>query len=134
MGASPLCQRRCIGHSEMLLLLDRLALGPQWLPRSQFYSCLLRPSTCNDLRQVNIFHHHPTGRKLYWDANTRSAPLPDGSFTDEFTHHQKQALKWVCNINTAPLTRDETYTAYCTMWRPSFEFPLPVTSFTKKTV
>jgi hypothetical protein len=57
---------------------------------------------------------------------------PDESFTDEFTHRQKQALKWVCNINTAPLTREETYTAYCTMWRPSFEFPLPVTSFTKK--
>ena len=52
---------------------------------------------------------------------------PDGSFTDEFTHRQKQALKWICNINTAPLTREETYTAYCTMWRPSFEFPLPVT-------
>ena len=57
---------------------------------------------------------------------------PDGFFTDEFTHRQKQALKWVRNINTAPLTREETYTAYCTMWRPSFEFPLPVTSFTKK--
>jgi hypothetical protein len=57
---------------------------------------------------------------------------PDGSFTDEFTHRQKQALKWVCNINTAPLTREETYTAYCTMWCPSFDFPLPVTSFTKK--
>jgi hypothetical protein len=57
---------------------------------------------------------------------------PDGSFTEEFTHHQNRALKWVTNINTAPLIREETYTAYCTMWRPSFEFPLSVTSFTKK--
>ena len=56
----------------------------------------------------------------------------DGSFTDEFTHCQKQALKWVCNTNTAPLTREVNYTAYSTMWYPSFKFPIPVTSFTKK--
>ena len=39
---------------------------------------------------------------------------------------------WVCNINTVPLTREETYTAYRTIWRPSFKFLLLVTSFTKK--
>ena len=57
---------------------------------------------------------------------------PDGYFTEEFTHCQKQAIKWVCNINTVPLTREENYTAYCTMWHSSFKFPLPVTLFTKK--
>ena len=56
----------------------------------------------------------------------------DGFFEDEFSHRQQQALKWVHNISIAPLSQEETYTAYCTMWRPSFEFPLPVTSFTKK--
>ena len=56
----------------------------------------------------------------------------DGSFEDEFTHRQQQVLKWIHNISIAPLSWGETYTAYCTMWRPSFEFSLPVTSFTKK--
>ena len=57
---------------------------------------------------------------------------PGGSFEDEFSHRQQQALKWIHNISIAPLSQEETYTAYCTMWRPSFEFPLPVLSFTKK--
>ena len=57
---------------------------------------------------------------------------PDGTFVDEFSHCQQQALKWIHNISIAPLSREETYTAYFIMWRPSFEFPLPVTLFTKK--
>ena len=56
---------------------------------------------------------------------------PDGSFEDEFSHRHQQALKWIHNISIAPLSREEIYTANCTMWRPSFEFPLPVASFTK---
>ena len=57
---------------------------------------------------------------------------PDRSFEDEFSHCQQQAIKGIHSISIAPLSQEETYTAYCTMWRPSFEFPLPVTSFTKK--
>ena len=57
---------------------------------------------------------------------------PDGSFTQEFEHRHKQALTWVQNIGTSPLTREEVYTAYCSMWRPSFEFPLPITCFSKE--
>jgi hypothetical protein len=57
---------------------------------------------------------------------------PDGSFTQEFTHCQEQAITWVRNITNAPLTRDKVYTAYCSMWRPSFEFPLPITCFSKQ--
>ena len=47
---------------------------------------------------------------------------PDRSFEDEFSHCQQQALKWIHNISIAPLSREETYTAYCTMWRPSFDY------------
>ena len=57
---------------------------------------------------------------------------PDGSFTQEFAHRQEQAITWVRNITNAPLTRDEVYTAYCSMWRPSFEYPLPITCFSKQ--
>ena len=28
--------------------------------------------------------------------------------------------------------RNEVYTAYCSMWRPSFEYPLPITCFSKQ--
>ncbi len=56
---------------------------------------------------------------------------PDGSFTTELTYRITQASKWASNLTQSPLTREEVYTAYCTMWRPSVEYPLPVTSFTK---
>ena len=57
---------------------------------------------------------------------------PDGSFTQEFAHRQEQAITWVRNITNAPLTSDKVYTTYCSMWRPSFEFPLPITCFSKQ--
>ena len=57
---------------------------------------------------------------------------PDGTFEDKLSHCQQQALKGIHNISIAPLSQEETYTAYCTMWRPSFKIPLPVTSLTKK--
>ena len=57
---------------------------------------------------------------------------PDSSSTQEFEHRHKQALTWVQNIGTSPLTREEVYTAYCSRWRPSFEFPLPITCFSKE--
>ena len=57
---------------------------------------------------------------------------PDGSFTQELEHHHKQALTWVQSIGTSPLTREEVYTAYCSIWRPSFEFPLPITCISKE--
>ena len=57
---------------------------------------------------------------------------PDGSFTQELAHRQDQALTWVHNIRASPLTRDKVHTAYCSMWRPSFEYPLPITCFTKQ--
>ena len=50
---------------------------------------------------------------------------------DKFSHCQQQALKWIHNIRIALLSREETYTTYFTMWRPSFEFPLPVMLFIK---
>ena len=56
----------------------------------------------------------------------------DGSFTKEFAHCQEQAITWVRNITNVPLTREEVYTAYCSMWRPSFEFPLPISCFSKQ--
>ena len=57
---------------------------------------------------------------------------PDGSFEDEFSHRQQQALKWICNISITLLSQEETYTAYCTMWQKRFEIPLPITLFTQK--
>ena len=57
---------------------------------------------------------------------------PDELFKDKFTYCQQQALKWIHNISMASLSREEAYTVYCTMWQTSFEFPLPVTLFTKK--
>ena len=56
----------------------------------------------------------------------------DGSFTQELAHHQDQALIWVHNIRASPLTRDKVYIVYCSMWRPSFEYPFPITCFTKQ--
>ena len=50
---------------------------------------------------------------------------PDGSFTQELTHQQDQALTWVHNIRAFPLTRDKVYIAYCLILRPSFEYPPP---------
>ena len=57
---------------------------------------------------------------------------PDGLFTQELAHRQDQTLTWVCNITASPLTRDKVNMAYCSMWRPSFEYPLPITCFTKQ--
>ena len=56
----------------------------------------------------------------------------DSSITQEFEHRHKQALMWVQNIGTSPLTREEVYTAYCCMWRPSIECPFPITCFSKE--
>ena len=56
----------------------------------------------------------------------------DGSFSKELAHRQDQALTWVHNIRAYPLIRDKVYMAYCSMWRTSFEYPLPITCFTKQ--
>ena len=56
----------------------------------------------------------------------------DGSLIQELAHCQDQALTWVHNITASPLTRDKVYIAHCSMWRPSFEYPLPITCFTKQ--
>ena len=51
----------------------------------------------------------------------------EGPFADKLKHHQLQALKWICNINSAPLSQEDTYTTYCSLWCPTFKSPLPVT-------
>lgn len=75
MKTSPFCPWRCPGHSEILLLLGRLSLGPQWFPSSQFQPCLPRPSPCSDLRQVNIHHPYPADWTLYWVTDIGSVPI-----------------------------------------------------------
>ena len=38
----------------------------------------------------------------------------------------------VRNITNSPLTRDKICTVYCSMWRPSFKYPLLITCFSKQ--
>ena len=132
MGTSPFCKWQGPGYPDMLLLPGRLVLGPQRPPSTQFQH---PPPPPSDPQLVttsgrSTFTHtiprveNSIGRRILGEYIS-----PDGSFEDEFSHCQQQALKGIHNISIAPLSQEETYTAYCTMWRPSFEFPLPVASF-----
>ena len=98
-----------------------------------FYAFLSKHKQYQIINDSNISTHTIPRVESNIGRRTLGVRLsPDGSFVDEFSHCQQLALKWIHNISIAPLSQEETYTAYCTMWRPSFKFLLPITSSTKK--
>ena len=132
LGTPTICKQRCTGTPEMLLLSSPVAMDSPRLSNHEPDHRQPNNSPPNDLRKVNLPTLIPrietsTGRPT---LGVRLAP--DGSFTQELAHCQDQALTWVHNIRASPLTRDKVYTAYCSMWRPSFDYSLPITCYTKQ--
>ena len=132
MGSPAICQRWCPGTTEMLLLPRPLEMDPHGF-----------------LFLTSVTNSPTTPLQMTSGRSTSSTTIPrvvtsigkrtlgvrlasDGSFTQEFAHSQEHAITWVRNNTHALLTRDKVYTAYCSMWRPSFEFPLPITCFSKQ--
>ena len=46
-------------------------------------------------------------------------------------HCQQQAIKEITKSQYCTTGTEKSYTAYCWIWRPSFDFPVPVTLFSK---
>jgi hypothetical protein len=133
MGMPAIYQQWCPSTPEMILLPGLLEMFPPGVPIPNLCSRQPNTSPPNDLSGRSSSSTTIPRVEISIGKCTLGVHLVlDRFFTKEFAHYQEQAITWARNITNNPLTRDKVYTAYCCMWRPSFEYPLPITCFSKQ--